>query len=817
MQPSFNTGELSPRLHGRVDLEKYLSGLATCLNFKVHPHGGVSRREGFRYIAATKDSTKTSRLFPFEYSTTQAYIIEAGDQYLRFYMDGGQVVAPDSPDAWATATDYVDGDFVTESSTTYRCIEAHTSGTFATDLAANKWVASEIYELQAPWAHTDLAYLRFAQTADLMYIVHPDYKPRKLTRTGHRSWTLTEVTFEWGPWRDINESSTTLDAGALTGTGVALVASADLFDDDQVGAYFKLQDGYVLITAVTDAQNAVCTVIEDLTAHTATADWYESAWSDYRGWPHTVTFFEERLCFGGNDSQPQTFWLSQTGDYENFNISSPLVDTDACTYTLAADQVNVIRWLKSGKRLLIGTSGGEWWATGNTDNEAISPSSILVRRETTFGSEPVDPVLVGNAVLMPQKPGTKIREFAYQDYEYVGRDLIVLSEHLFKQYVVTDMAYQQSPDQVLWVVRSDGYMVGLTYMPEHDVYGWHRHTTNGEFEAVATIPGTTQDELWAIIKRSINGSDVRYVERLEPAFIGNEVDECLWVDCGLDYEGDTMTITAIDLENPVKITGLSNPFSDDDVVQFVDVTGTTEINGNRYTVDNATATTFTLKKDETDVDGSDYGEWTLGDAWVTKTDYLKGEYVSYESASYRCLQDHTSGKFDRDLSDEFWLAVTPTAKKVVTTVSGLSHLEGETVAVLGDGGEQADATVSSASITIAPPANKIQVGLSYTSDMKTLRMVSPRGGMQGKTKRIHKLTVRVYDTIGFKIGRNPSDLEEVLFRQGDDFLGTPPSLFTGDKDKTFPPGHDTKGQVFIRQDAPLPLTVLAVIPEAEVN
>jgi len=771
IQPSFNSGELSPRLGGRVDLEKYASGLDTCLNFKIHPHGGASRREGFRYIAETKTSAKESRLIPFEYSVSQAYMIEVGDEYLRFYMDGGQIVAPSSPDAWVTATDYIDGDFVTQAATVYRCVEGHTSGVFADDLTAGKWVASTIYELQSPWTEDDLTYIRYAQTADIMYIVHPDYKPRKLTRTGHRDWTLTEVTFEWGPWRDINDSAITLNAGAVTGTGIALVASAAFFDADHVGAYFKMHSGYVLVTTVTDSTNAVCTVIDDMTAHTATTDWYESAWSDYRGWPHTVTFFEERLVFGGNDSQPQTLWFSKTTDYESFDISSPLVDTDACAYTLAADQVNVIRWLKSGKRLLIGTSGGEWWATGSTDNEAISPSSILVRRETTFGSEPVDPVLVGNAVLMAQKPGSKVREFAYQDYEYVGRDLIVLSEHLFAQYSIIDMSYQQSPDQILWIVREDGALVALTYMPEHDVYGWHRHTTQGDFEAVATIPGDTQDELWVIVKRSVDDSDVRYVERLDPGFTGASVDETLWVDCGLDYEGDTMTITGITCADPVVVTGAANPFSDDDTVQFVGVGGTTELNGNRYTVSNGDGTTFELQSDGVDVDGSGFTAWTSGG----------------------------------------------TVRKVVSTISGLSHLEGETVSVLGDGGHQPDKTVASGSISLSRPANSVQVGLSYTSDMKTMRAEHPQRSMQGKIKRIYKAIIRVFNTVGFQAGKDADTLEEMLFRDGDDYMGTPPDLYTGDKEFLFPEGYDTQGQVLIRQDAPLPLTVLAIIPEMEVD
>jgi len=771
MQPSFNAGELSPRLGGRVDLEKYSSGLHTCLNFKVHPHGGVSRREGLRYVAETKESSTASRLISFEYSTAQTYIIEVGDGYLRFYMDGGQIVAPASPDAWVTATDYVDGDFVTESSTVYRCIEAHTSGTFATDLAALKWVASDIYELQAPWAAEDLSYIRYAQTADIMYIVHPDYRPYKLTRTGHRSWSLSAVTFLWGPWRDQNDTAITLDAGALTGSGIALVASAAFFDDDHVGAYFKMHSGYVEVTAVTDSTNAVCTVIEDLSAHTATTEWFESSWSDYRGWPHTVTFFEERLVFGGCDGQPQTLWFAQTTDYESFDISSPLVDTDACTYTLAADQVNVIRWLKSGKRLLVGTSGGEWWATGSTENETITPSSILVRRESTYGSDPIEPTLIGNAVLMAQKPGTKVREFAYQDYEYVGRDLIVLSEHLFSSNYIVDMAYQQSPDQILWVVRDDGLMAALTYMPEHDVYGWHRHSTTGEIESVATIGGDTEDELWLIVKRSINGTDKRYVERMDPSFTGTSVDECLWVDCGLDYVGDTMTITGITLADPIVIKGASVPFSDGNTVQFVDVGGTSEINGNRYTVANKTATTFTLQLDGSDVDGSAFTAWTSGG----------------------------------------------TARKVVTTISGLSHLEGEEVAILGDGGEQPSKTVSSGAITLSTPANSVQVGLSYTSDLETLRLHSVRQPMQGKTKRIYKVIIRVYNTVGFLAGKDVSTLDEALFREVDDLPGEPPALYTGDKELFFTEGYDTDGQILIRQQAPLPLTVLAIIPEAEVE
>ena len=213
---NFTAGELSPRLDGRTDLQKYFNGCKTLENFVVHPHGGASRRPGSIFVREVKNSANNARLIPFEFNVEQAYILEFGDQYFRIHKDGGTVVtgSPAAP-----------------------------------------------VEVTTPYLHTELDDLKFTQSADVMYIVHPNHAPRKITRTSHTAWTITVVDFQRGPFQDANTDSTTLTASARTGS-VTITASADTFDSDDVGRLVKLHHGFAKISAYTSATSVTATVQE---------------------------------------------------------------------------------------------------------------------------------------------------------------------------------------------------------------------------------------------------------------------------------------------------------------------------------------------------------------------------------------------------------------------------------------------------------------------------------------------------------------------------------------------------------------------------
>jgi hypothetical protein len=284
-------------------------------------------------------------------------------------------------------------------------------------------VANKVFEITTPYTTAQLFDLKFAQSADVMYITHPSHEVEKLSRTAHTSWTLTDVDFTNGPYMDANITTTTLNPASHTvGTGVAVVASAVTginsgsgFLSTDIGRLVNFRDGYGKITAVADTLNITITIIKDFGSATASADWSLGAFSDTTGHPSCVTFFEQRLVFAGTTSQPQTIFFSKSGDYENMdaNIGGTVADDDAIIYTIASNQVNAIRFMTATRTLIIGTAGGEFTVSGGGVDSAVTPTNILIKKQSNHGAANVDAIAVGNATLFLQRAKRKIRELAY--------------------------------------------------------------------------------------------------------------------------------------------------------------------------------------------------------------------------------------------------------------------------------------------------------------------------------------------------------------------------------------------------------------------
>lgn len=272
-------------------------------------------------------------------------------------------------------------------------------------------------------------------------------------------------------------------------------------------------------------------------------------WSDENGWPERVTFHQQRLAFAANIIRRQTIWMSMAGDFEDFGINSPLVDSDAVTFTLDSGTQNKIQWMASGKALAVGTLGNEWTVVGN-DRTALTPTNILAQKQTNNGSETNKPLLVGLTTLFIERHGRIVNEFVY-DYtfdSYKTSDLAILSPHLTENYSVVDWTFQQAPDSIMWCVRADGQMLGITYQRQHKVVGWHRHNTEGEFKTITAIPGNTrEDDVWVIIKRVIDGGDRYYVEKLSDWFTGEDAEDGRFLDSHIVYQGyPTATVSGLD-------------------------------------------------------------------------------------------------------------------------------------------------------------------------------------------------------------------------------------------------------------------------------
>ncbi len=661
---SFVSGELGAKLDGRTDFAKYSTGAKTLENFLIHPQGSATRRVGTKFIAEVKDSSKKTRLIPFEFSTVQTYVLEFGDQYMRVYKDQGQVLSGGSA-----------------------------------------------FEISTPYLEAELFDLKFAQSADVMYITHPNHEVEKLSRTGHTAWTLTDVDFTDGPYLTTNSTTTTLTpASAGVGSGVNFTASAvtginngDGFQTTDVGRLISFNSGIAKITSRTSTTVVVCTILTAFANTDAKTDWKLGAFSDTTGHPSCVSFFEQRLVFAGTTNEPQTLYFSKSGDYENMTTGTNA--DDAMVYTIASNQVNRIRYLKAQRTLIVGTTGGEFTVSADGTDAAITPSNIVIKKQSSYGTANVDAIPAGNSVLFLQKAKRKIRELSYNfDTDgYVAPDLTILNDIVTKSGI-TEMSYQQEPDSILWCVRDDGILAGLTYQRSENVIAWHRHKLGGTFgagasatgygvvESAASISGTlTEDEFYVIVKRTINGATKRYVEVFANFdFDENDATDFKFLDSHLIYDGGA-----------------------------------------------------------------------------------------------------------------------------TTTLSGLSHLEGQTVSILADGSTHADKVVSSGSITLDRSTTKAVVGLAYDSVLQTMRIEggAAEGTAQGKTKRISKVVLRLFETVGVKVGPSLTSLETVPFRTTSSDLSAPvDTLLAGDKEVEFRDDYNTDGFIFIKQDQPLPLSVLAIYP-----
>ena len=588
---NFTGGELSPRLDGRNDLAKYASGCKTLQNMIVYPHGSAARRSGTSFVAEVENSAEKTRLIPFEFSTTQTYILEFGNEYIRFYKDGGAILEANktitgitqaNPGVVSiTAHGYSNGDTIVISGVVgmtqvngkrFKVANVNTNDFELQDIDgvdvdttsftayASGGVANRVYQIATTYETADLFQIKYAQSADVMYLCHPEYSVKKLSRTGHTSWTITEVDFTNGPYLDDNITAVTLSSSAHTvGTGRTLTASAATFVSTDVGRLVRFRAGYGKITAFTSTTSVTWTIIEDTNSGSASTDWGLGAFSDTTGYPSCVTFYEQRLVFAGTEAQPQTLYFSRSGDYENMfeNRGGTIADDDAIIYTIASNQVNAIRFLSATRTLIVGTVGGEFSVSGGGSDDPVTPTNILIKKQSNHGCANIDAIPVGNVTLFLQRAKRKIRELAYNfDVDgYVAPDMTILAEHI-SESGVNEMSYQQEPNQIIWGVREDGQLIGLTYQREQQVVAWHRHIFGGAFstgnavcETIATIPTDDKEyQSWVIVKRTIDGVTRRYVEYLNEFDFDEDDDTSFnFLDSQLSYNGSaTTTISNLD-------------------------------------------------------------------------------------------------------------------------------------------------------------------------------------------------------------------------------------------------------------------------------
>lgn len=698
----------------RVDQEVYAKGCSVMENFIASIEGPAVKRGGTRYTASTKTPAERAWFVRFEVDAENAYMLEFGNLYIRFFWNRAVLGAP-----LEVVTPYTSADLV------------NAAGGFAID---------------------------YVQSGDILYLACAGHTPRKLSRTAHTTWGLSDYSPTGGPFQDVNITATTVYASAATGV-VTLTASAAIFTADTVGTLFYLEQktvidveqwepgkavaigdarrsggknyqavnaattgtvtpthtegsvydgdggvqwtfleagyGWVRITAAAGL-TATATVLSRLpagcvTVGNATTKWAYGAWSDAEGWPDVVTFYLDRLVWmrGAN------WWMSVAGDYEVMearDFGRQLTES-AAFGVIPSRRGNRVLWAEALEvGLCVGTGADEWLIAPASKNEPFGPANASVNPLGVVGSRAIAPLRLFDSVIFTQRSGKKLRDMRYVIGDGAVRaDLNALSAHILKAKV-TWTAYTDEPFSAIWAGCADGTLAVAVYYPEQSVLGWSRVLIDGFVEHGQALPAPDggASDLWLIVRRTINGATVRHIEYMTlPLDEDGLKEDAFYVDCGITYDG-----------------------------------------------------------------------------------------------------------------------------AATVTITGLDHLEGETVALLPDGATHPPRTVTFGQITLQRPASKVQVGLPFSARLATLDIEagSSNGTAQGKQKRITRMTVRLDRTLGGKAGPTAEKLETLQFRDASVPMGQSPALFTGDKHAAWLGGTERFARAWFVHDDPLPATVLGFFP-----
>lgn len=758
---SFAGGEITPELAGRLDLVKYQTGLSLARNFITLPHGPATRRPGFEFIRPAGDSSRPVRLIPFTFSADQTAVLEFGHYYIRFHIGGATLLDPNT---------------------------------------------NQPYQISSPYHSASLFDLHYTQSADVITITHPAYPTCELKRLGATNWVLTPLVFTPSAptptgvtaaatvannqhlttqkyvvtsVADDGVSESLPSAPVSVNNNLTLAGNYNTINWPPAGAstrynVYKLRGGTygyigqgqpstgtsaVAISSIIRPAGAKTVYVNTVTPHgfyvgnlalientgvatfdglykvtevqSGTAFVYESFSSSYGyagtgtasipkfslvddnvqadttqsppddiialnggpgDFPAATTYHEQRRWFAGTDGKPQVLWATRTGTESNLTSSIPSRDADAMELRIASGQYNRIRHLVALSDLIALTAGGEF-RIYSEGAPAITPTSVSIKPQGYAGASNVQPVVTTGSILYVQAQGSRIRELSYswEANAYRTVDLSIMAPHRFNGFTITDLAYGRAPDSICWAVRNDGVLLGLTYVPDQQVYGWHVHDTDGAFESVCVVPEGGEDVLYVVVRRTIGANQLRYIERLRTRIFTDPAD-AFFVDSGLTYSGAP-----------------------------------------------------------------------------------------------------------------------------VTTLSGLDHLEGKTVDILADGAVHPQRVVTGGTITLEYPASKVHAGLPITSDLRTLPLAleGAQAVGQGTLKNVNKVHLRVSQSSIVKAGPDFTRLREYPARAVSDPYGSPPALRDGELTLSIDPSWSQDAAVCVRQDLPLPLTVLSMTLEVQ--
>lgn len=888
IQRSFAGGEIGAELYGRADQVKYQTGLRTCRNNIVRRSGAISNRAGTQFIAEAKDNALPPHLLKFVFNQSQSYVLEFGNEYVRFYKNGARVTVSGLA-AWLIGTTYAAGDLVAYGGTNYY---SRVSGNLGNqpDVSPSEWYAmlGNIYEIPSPYFYTDTPGIQYAQSADVVVLVNHYYPPYELKRYADTTWILEPIVFRPSTPRPTGCAGVAGAAGTgkykyrvtavdrstgeeslqgteapqtiigatqadpvvvtVSGTG-AFDSGSDVFIDGIIGMTELNGRTFLIDNVATVGPNTTFELsAEDGTGYTAYSSagtaaraqilissaavpsssspnvltWTAVANATYRiyrkqdgyfgligtsteatfddtgitastsvshpidydvflsagNYPSAVAYHQQRLFLANTINNPEGVWASRTNYYHNFSYSFPVASSDPVEFIISSQQVNEVRHMVGLGRLVVFTSQSEWTIEGDADG-TITPVSINARQQGLVGASIVRPAVIGNVAIFAQARGQNIRDlrYSFESGGYVGTDLSTFAPHLFSPTgkVAYRMDFQQTPSSVAWIVQENGALVAMTYVPEHEIVGWHRHdSVSGQFIDVVVVPEGNEDVVYVLVKRTINSVVRYYVERMASRSISYVATDAKFVDSFLTYDGRNLTLAGVNPAATMLLSGGIN-WTPDEVLSV--------------TASSATFATSNIGDDVHLRSGSDF---------------IRARIVSFASST------SVSVKCSKTVPASLRSIATTDWALAVDKIYGLGHLEGEEIRVLGDGFSDGPFTVSSGYVTMSHPFAIVHAGLPITADLETLEPENAQAEtLLDKTKRFNRVTLLFNDSRGGWVGPDESHLTELM--QGG--LGTyddPIPLLTGAQAIRINATWSISGRVLVRQVDPLPMTVMAI-------
>jgi hypothetical protein len=511
------------------------------------------------------------------------------------------------------------------------------------------------------------------------------------------------------------------------------------------------------------------------------------AWSGEYGWPTEVEFFSDRLWWAGTIKDPQLIWGSQTGDYSNHGKSTPIVDSDAVSFAINSRQVNAVLDLIPLDQMLILAKGGEFLMTGGQD-DVITPSSIGVKPQSFRGSGDCPSCVVGDTAIVVQDQGSKILDMGYR-FEASGyrpQEISVWADHLIEGFTMMRMEWMPAPWSVVWFRRDDNTVIGCSYMPEHEVIGWHTTATDGDILDIMCLPGKKQTEVHIVTRRyDIDGDYEVYFETMAESFNKDPLDD-FYVDCGLTYDGRNQTDTTLTISG-----------------------------GTEWTEDETLLLTAS--------DPLFVGAGDVGDGF-SFTKVIAGEIVNLRVIIVNYLTTTTvEVESVGDVPVQFRDVALVDWTFMRNEMRGLDHLAGRNVAILADGSVIADGLIEPFfpvvfdgtywKVTLPNPGGVVSIGLPYVGMIETLEINVPPPGIRDAKKLLHSVGVLLKSSRGVRVGSDPRYLDEIPQREFENYAEPTGKLTGYGRANVTANWGENAGKIYLVADYPLPCEVLSFIPK----